>query len=130
MVIDELIAADGTTARTHLNRDGAEAVVASDVAELGRLPVLAVERVLRRFGRELDPDNDRPGGAVLELGDGRRVRHLRFHAVVDAEARDYLVWEAPGEPVLAALATTCAAALRHLIAAAARGSAPPAQPTD
>ncbi|MEZ4367922.1 MAG: hypothetical protein R2939_16825 [Kofleriaceae bacterium] len=117
LLLDERIAADGTVARIYLARDGAGVVIRDDAGVLGALPVVAVERVLARYGRELDPAADRPGGDALELGPAR-LRRLRFHAVVDAEARDYLVWEAAGAPPLAALATTVAAALRHLCLAA------------
>ena len=68
-----------------------------------------------RFGRALDPEISLQGDA-LACGDGRVLRRLRYHAIVDAEGRDYLVWERPGEEPLAVIATTVAAALRHLVA--------------
>ena len=40
---------------------------------------------------------------------------MRYHAPVDATGRDYLVWERPGEPPLAVVATMAAAALRYIV---------------
>ncbi|HEX2691009.1 MAG TPA: hypothetical protein VHN14_30555 [Kofleriaceae bacterium] len=52
-------------------------------------------------------------GESLSCG-GYRLRRLRYHTVVDAEARDYLVWERPdGEP-LACIAAMATAVLRYL----------------
>jgi hypothetical protein len=69
---------------------------------------------MRRYGRPLDP-------AIVLEGDSltcgtHQLRRLRHHAVVDAEARDYLVWEPRNEEALACLAATVAAALRFLVA--------------
>lgn len=91
----------------------------------GELPVLAIDQVMRRYGRPLDPATSVEGDS---LGCGtHRLRRLRHHAVVDAEARDYLVWEPIGgkpplsmgleidrEP-LVCMAATVAAALRFLV---------------
>lgn len=124
MQIDERILGDGQVVVTTLARVG-ELVELRDGAErVGRLPVLAIERVFARFARELDPDLSFVELGSLDLGPAGVLRHLRFHAIVDAEARDYLVLAAPGAPPVAALATTIAAALRHL-ALAARAAANP-----
>jgi hypothetical protein len=113
VVIDEHIRADGELVRTHLEvADGGKVrIVADDVR--GELSVAAVEKVMSRYGRPLDPDIPVTGDAI-DLGAARLVR-LRFKAAVDADARDWLVWAAPGAEPLAALATGVAAALRYLV---------------
>lgn len=113
--IDEQLGDDGAPIVTTL------AVTAGGALELvhgggppAQLPMLAIDRVFARFGRELDPAADGPAPAQLDLGAIGVLRPLRFHAIVDAEARDYLVLDRPGQPPSAALATTIAGALRHL----------------
>jgi hypothetical protein len=113
LLLDERITADGTVARTWADVDGARFVLSDDRGAIGALPFAAVERVMARFGRALDPEIEVVEGDVLVLGD-RRLRRLRYHAIVDAEGRDYLVWERPGAEPLAGIATTVTAALRHL----------------
>jgi hypothetical protein len=112
LLLDERIKADGTHARTWATGEGEHVQIRDDDGPGGALSVIAVDRVMCRYGRPLDP------GILLEgdsLACGRyRLRRLRYHAVVDAEARDYLVWERPdGEP-LACVAAMATAALRYL----------------
>ncbi len=112
LLLDERIKADGAHARTWATGDGDHLVLHDEDGASGRLSVMAVDRVMVRYGRALDAEIALDGEAV-ELG-GHRLRRLRFHAVVDAEGRDYLVWERPdGEP-LACVATMATAALRFL----------------
>ena len=87
------------------------------------LPDGAVAAVMRRFGAALDPAADVAVVATLDLGAGRRLRHVRHLAGYDVIARDYLVYDeaAGGEPVFA-LATTVAGALAHLGRACAGGA--------
>lgn len=115
ILIDEHIRADGVVVRTHLERDadGDHVIVIGDDLR-GRLSVAALEKVMRRYARPLD-DGVQPAGATLELGGGRAITAFRFHAIVDAEARDYLAWSAPGEETIATLSTGVAAALRYLV---------------
>ncbi|MBA3541218.1 MAG: hypothetical protein H0T79_16525 [Deltaproteobacteria bacterium] len=86
----------------------------------GYLAVVALDRVMVRYGRPLD-ESIALVGEVLEVGAGCRLRRLHFHAVVDAEGRDYLVWERPGEEPLAVIATMATAAFRHLVQRLAPG---------
>ena len=99
--------------------------IIEDDGPTGELSLLAVDRVMCRYGRPLDH------GVALE-GDSLvcgkyRLRRLRYHAIVDAEGRDYLVWERPdGEPLACVAAypdcrtavfdasTSLASALRNL----------------
>lgn len=116
MLIDEHLRLDGTAVRTHLGFDGTRVTITSDDGIEGTLSVAAIEKVMHRYGRPLDPviapvDPEAP---ALALGDGSALRMLRFRARVDADYRDYLVWERDGEESLAALSNGVAAALRYL----------------
>jgi hypothetical protein len=112
LLLDERVRADGGLARTYLDADG---VVYDDDRALARLPIVAIESVMRRYGRPLE-DGVVPEGDELALPGSRAIRRLRFHAIVDAEARDYLVFRSGSEEPLAVLATMATAAIRHLAA--------------
>jgi hypothetical protein len=114
LLIDERILADGRHARTWASLADGRFQLADEGGASGALPIEALDRVMVRFGRALDPEIARTGDS-LDCGAGRVLRRLRYHAIVDAEARDYLLWERPGEEPLAVIATTAAAALRHLL---------------
>ncbi len=125
LVLAERIRPDGSHARSWAepSADGTALLVADDDGVRGFLPVLAVDRVMTRYGRPLEDglatDGDAADGAdgSIVLAGGYRLRSFRFHAIVDAEARDYLVWERPGDEPLAAISATVAAALKFLVAA-------------
>jgi len=119
LLLDERIKADGTHARTWAawpadEGDASDRLQIRDSDGLaGALSLVAVDRVMNRYGRPLERDVAQAGESMRC---GRyRLRRLRFHAVVDAEARDYLVWEAPDAEPLACVAATATAALRHLV---------------
>jgi hypothetical protein len=114
LLLDERILSDGSHARSWASRDGGHVHIADDDGTSGALSVAAVDRVMCRYGQPLDAAVALDGEA-LDLGDGRRLRRLRYHAPVDATGRDYLVWERPGEPPLAVIATHATAALRYLV---------------
>jgi len=114
VLIDEHIRPDGSMVRTLLERIGPDRVrLVADDGVHGELSAAAIEKVMKRYGRPLDPEVPVTGEAI-ELGDAR-LSSLRFKAVVDADLRDYLVWQAPGEEPLASLSTGVAAALRYLV---------------
>jgi hypothetical protein len=118
LLLDERIRPDGTRARSWAALAGAPAGarirISDDDGADGELSITALDRVMCRYGRPLDPAIPRTGEA-LELPGGYQLRRLRYHAPVDATGRDYLVWERPGEEPLAAIATTTTAALRYLV---------------
>jgi hypothetical protein len=114
LLLDERIRADGSIARSWASTAGARFVLRDDDGTTGELSVGALDRVMCRYGRPL-ADDARPESDSLELDGGRRLRRLRYRAAVDADGRDYLVWERPGEPALAVLATHATAALRYLV---------------
>jgi hypothetical protein len=119
LLLDERILADGSISRTWGALADGRLAVSDDDGTRGELSLVAVDRVMCRYGRPLDPgielsqlSQDRP---ALDLGMGHRLSRLRFRAAVDADGRDYLVWERPGDPPLAVLATHVTAALRYLV---------------
>ena len=117
LLLDERIRDDGTHVRAFASLAGDRVEVLDEDGARGVLSVAALDRVMVRYGRALEapmPTETRASD-VLDLPGGYRLRRMRFHAIVDAEGRDYLVWERPeGEP-LAAIATMVTAALRYLV---------------
>lgn len=114
LLLDERILGDGSVARTRASLSGTKVRIEDDDGTAGELSVPALDRVMTRYGRALDESISLSGDA-LDLPGGYRLRRLRFHAVVDAEGRDYLVWERPGAEPLAVIATMVTAALRYLV---------------
>jgi len=114
LLLDERILADGRAVRTWATVHGERVHVIDDDGDGGELSIAAVDRVMVRYGRALDPAIALDGDA-LELAGGRRLRRLRYRAAVDATGRDYLVWERPGQLPLGVIATHATAALRYLV---------------
>ncbi|MFT3692282.1 MAG: hypothetical protein QM831_04020 [Kofleriaceae bacterium] len=114
LLLDERILADGRHAKTFATIAGANLQLTDDDGASGPLSIAALDRVMQKYGRPLERGLHLEGEA-LDCGDGKRLRRFRFHAVVDAEGRDYLVWERPGEEPLAVIATHATAALRYLV---------------
>lgn len=114
LVLDERILADGTHARTHVTVLGDRVRIRDDDGTSGELSVAALDKVMTRYGRELEREIPLDGEA-LDLPGGYRLRRLRYHAIVDTEGRDYLVWERPGGEPLAAVGAMVTAALRYLV---------------
>jgi hypothetical protein len=114
LLLDERIRADGTRARSWAALAGERVRISDDDGAAGELSIAALDRVMCRYGRPLDPEIPLEGEA-LELPGGHRLRRLRYHAPVDATGRDYLVWERPAEEPLAVIATMATAALRYLV---------------
>jgi len=114
LLIDERIRPDGKLERSWANLVEERVRISDDDGTGGELSIAALDRVMCRYGKPLEDEVVLDGDA-LDLGEGRRLRRLRYHAVVDAEGRDYLVWERPGEAPLAVISTHVAAALRYLV---------------
>jgi hypothetical protein len=114
LLLDERIGADGGVARVWAILAGEALRFDGDSGTTGVLPIEVVERVMERYGRELD-SAIALDGEVLALPGSRALRRLRYHAPVDAIARDYLVWERPGMPPIAVIATHATAALEYLL---------------
>lgn len=117
--VHETTRADGSLSPVFLAvEDGTLAVDADDGTFA--LPDGAIDAVMARFGKPLEPSERLVHVGALELGDGRTLRHVRHLALYDVIARDYLVYEALDREPMCALATTVAGALDHLGRAAAR----------
>src|SRR5688572_3956880 len=114
LLLDERILGDGTHARTYASLVDGHVWVEDEPGPQGTLSVAALDRVMVRYGLPLE-DNVELDGDALDLGDGRRLRRLRYHTPVDTEGRDYLVWERSGQAPLAVIATHATSALRYLV---------------
>ena len=116
MLIDEHIRPEGELVRTHLEAiaDADRVRLVADDGVRGELSAAALEKVMGRYGRPLDPDIAVTGESIA-LAAGVKVVRLRYRAPADAEARDWLVWQAPGAEPIAALSNGVAAALRYLV---------------
>ena len=114
LLLDERILGDGTHARTYASFVDGRVRVDDEQGSHGALSIAALDRVMTKYGLPLE-DTVPLDGESLDLGDGRRLRRLRYHAPVDATGRDYLVWERSGEPPLAVIATHATAAIRYLV---------------
>jgi hypothetical protein len=117
--IHETTRSDGSLAPLHLRRDDEGLALVSD-AGVQPLPDGALDAVMRRFARPIEPSAELVEVAALDLEGGARLRHVRHLARYDVIARDWLVLEAPGQEPAGALATTVAGALSHLAGARAR----------
>jgi len=114
LLLDERILADGTHARTHATVLGDRVRIRDDDGSHGELSVAALDKVMTRYGRELETGITLDGES-LDLPGGYRLRRFRYHAIVDTEGRDYLVWERPNGEPLAAVGAMVTAALRYLV---------------
>lgn len=114
LLLDERILRDGRRACTWAEIRGGHVQLVDDDGTTGLLTATALDRVMMRYGKPLDPEV-RLEGAAIDVGEGCRLRRLRHHAPVDAEARDYLVWERSNAAPVAVIAAHAAAALRYLV---------------
>jgi hypothetical protein len=129
LLLDERILADGIHVRTHASVDGDRVTLHEAQKAIGGLTVAALGHVMQHYGRELEGsivDSGALTGDALELPGGLRLRRFHYHAIVDAEGRDYLVWERPGQPPLAVVATMATAALRYIALRVAGDAGPDA----
>src|SRR4051812_47105170 len=114
LLLDERILGDGTHARTFAKLAGERVQIVDDDGTHGELSVAAIDRVMTRYGRPLDPGIEL-AGELLALPGGYTLRRLRHHAPVDATGRDYLIWERAGAEPLCVVAAMATAALRYLV---------------
>lgn len=137
MQLDERIRADGVLVRTFGERvddrirlvdepdrptggAGRPDEAAGQSLVLGELSGAAIDRVMLRYARPLETPPDLRDAERLPVDGHGTLARFRFHAIVDAEARDYLVYERPGEEPIAVIATMATAALRYLAVNLAR----------
>jgi hypothetical protein len=119
LLLDERIRSDGAHSRTWATCGNERLQIRDDEGVAGELAVAVVDQVMRRYGRALD-DGIALDGDSLQCG-RYTLRRLRHRAAVDAEARDYLVWERPDDEPLVCVAATATAALRFLMDRFSRG---------
>lgn len=118
LLLDERILADGSHACTYARLAGAGIRIEDEAGPSGELSMTALDRVMVRYGLPLEDDRSATPsthGDALDFGGGHCLRRFRFHAIVDAEGRDYLVWERPDHEPIAVIATHATAALRFLV---------------
>ena len=120
LLLDERIRADGAHAHTWAASDGEQLRITDDAGSIGELSLAAVDLVMCRYGRPLEHGISLEGDS-LTCGT-YKLRRLRYHAAVDAEARDYLVWERPDAEPIVCVAATVTAALRFLLRRSARAA--------
>lgn len=121
--IGEVTRDDGTLESVHLGRDDdGLALVRGD--HRSPLPAGVIEPVMLRYGAPLEVGASITEVAVLELGDRRRLRHVRHLARYDVIAKDWLVYERPDAEPLCTLAVTVVGALTHLAHAYAPAGRP------
>jgi hypothetical protein len=113
MKIHETVGAEGELRPIFLAVDAGIATLVDDDGTLP-LPEGAIDAVMVRYAAPLEADVKLIEVAALDLGGGRRVRHVRHLARYDVIARDWLLYEAEGREPVGALATTVAGALGHL----------------
>jgi hypothetical protein len=117
LTIHEWLGDDGASETVALDAEGGELAVRVGREAPVRLPILALERVMERYGKPL-ADGIAADGPKLELGDGRALCRIRHRGRYDVIARDFLVWTVPGREPLAELAVAISGALVHLANAA------------
>ncbi len=117
--VHESTTARGDLSPVYVRDDGGALVVVTAEGDFP-LPDGALDAVMARYGKPLEPGEALAGVATLDLGAGRALRHVRHLARFDVIARDYLVYDRPDGEALCALATTVAGALEHLARAAQR----------
>jgi hypothetical protein len=115
--VHETTTASGDLSPVYVRDEGGALVVATAEGDFP-LPDGALDAVMARYGKPLEPGEALAGVAALDLGAGRALRHVRHLARYDVIARDYLVYDRPDGEALCALATTVAGALEHLARAA------------
>jgi len=117
LLLDERILADGAHACTYATLAGGGIRIEDEAGPSGELSVAALDRVMVRYGLPLEDglSTSVAQGEALDLGGGQRLRRFRYRAVVDADVRDYLVWERPDHEPVAVIATHATAALRYLV---------------
>ncbi len=115
MLLDERIRPDGSLARSWGTAVGGRLRLVDDDGADGELSMVAIDRVMVRYGKPLDEAIGALTGPALELAEGAKLRRFRYHTPVDATGRDYLVWERADREPVAVVATMATAALRYLV---------------
>ncbi len=114
--IHELVGERGELVAVYLRvREGvAPAIELVDADGVWPLSPQVLEAVLTRYGAPFDSEAATTEVAVLDLGDGRRLRHVRHLAGYDVVPRDYLVLEGGTGEAPCAMGAAIVGPLQHL----------------
>ena len=113
LTIHEWLREDGSSEIVALEAAAGEVVVRVGREAPVSLPILALERVMERYGKPL-ADGIALDGPHLALGEGAALHRIRHRGRYDVIARDFLVWTRAGHEPLAELAVAVSGALVHL----------------
>jgi hypothetical protein len=113
LTIHEWLKDDGSTETVALGEDDGVLLLRIGQEPPVSLPILALERVMERYGKPL-AEGIPLEGPRLDLGDGRALHRIRHRARYDVIARDFLVWAVPSREPLVELAVAVSGALVHL----------------
>jgi hypothetical protein len=118
LTIHEWLNDDGSRETVELDEEDGALIVREGAVTVA-LPMMALERVMARYGKPL-AEGIPLDGPRLDLGSAGSLYCIRHLARYDVIAKDFVVWAPPeGEP-LVELAASVSAALVHLARAAAR----------
>jgi hypothetical protein len=117
LTIHEWLTEDGGAETVEVGAEAGALLVRVGKEPAVALPLLALERVMERYGKPL-ADGVPLDGPRLDLGGGRSLCRIRHLARYDVIAKDFVVWSAPGREPLAELAVAVSGALVHLAKAA------------
>jgi len=114
--IHEITDARGELSGIYLDYDAdSKSLLLVDNQGTWGLPLVALEKVLSRYGAPFDREAHVTRVAWLDLGDGKHLRHVRHLAGYDVVERDYLVLElGDGSEPYCAQGASVAPALQHL----------------
>lgn len=119
LTIHESLGEGGARETVEVGEEDGALILKTTEAGAVALPMLALERVMDRYGKPL-ADGIALDGPKVELGAFGVLYMIRHRGWYDVIARDYVVWAPPGREAVAELATAVTAALVHLANAAAR----------
>jgi hypothetical protein len=118
LTIHEYLTEDGSSETVALDVDGGALVVHVGKEPPVTLPILALARVMDRYGKPL-AEGIAIDGPKLDVDEGRALYRIRHRARYDVIARDFLVWTAHDREPVAELAVAVCGALVHLAKVAA-----------
>jgi hypothetical protein len=113
LTIHEWLTEDGSSQTVTVGVNAGELLVRVGEEAPVSLPILALERVMERYGRPL-AEGVVLDGPSLALGEGRVLHRIRHRGRYDVIARDFLVWTTAGSELLVELAVAVSGALVHL----------------
>jgi hypothetical protein len=127
LTIHESLGEDGARETVEIGEEEGALIVKTTDGGAVALPMLALERVMDRYGKPL-ADGVALDGPRVDLGASGVLYMIRHRGWYDVIARDFVVWAPPGREPLAELATAVSAALVHLARAAGQAPRPDSTP--